>query len=100
MSPRALGEINEGEVTHRSHVTNKDRVEPSLSPKNQSSKAALLNNRLTRIQPKKSTPDNLHLAAEAELYNLGSLAGRSPVIALGHSVIHGRAYLFRNLGEH
>ena len=47
---RALGEINEGEVTRRSHKTNRDRTEPSLSPKNQSSKAALLNNRLTRIE--------------------------------------------------
>ena len=47
---KALGEINEGEVTRRSHKTHRDRVEPSLSPKNQSSKAALLNNRLTRIE--------------------------------------------------
>ena len=47
---RALGEINEGEVTRRSHKTHKDSVEPSLSPKNQSSKAALLNNRLIRIE--------------------------------------------------
>ena len=47
---RALGEINEGEVTRRSHKTRKDSVEPSLSPKNQSSKAALLNNRLIRIE--------------------------------------------------
>ncbi len=59
MSPRALGEINEREVTHRSHVTNKDRVEPSLSPKNQSGKAALLNNRLTRIENSESGPENL-----------------------------------------
>ena len=47
---RALGEINEGEVTRRSHKTHKDSVESSLSPKNQSSKAALLNNRLIRIE--------------------------------------------------
>lgn len=47
---RALGEINEGEVTRRSHITHRERVEPALSPKNQSKKAAFLNNRLAKIE--------------------------------------------------